>query len=55
MIRALRVILVLTLLLLHVANAEIYELPPEGYDVIGAVSTIAARKEDTLPPEWRGA
>jgi L,D-transpeptidase ErfK/SrfK len=32
----------------HVANAEIYELPPEGYDVIGAVSTIAARKEDTL-------
>jgi len=48
MIRALHVILVLTLLLLHVARAEIYELPPEGYDVIGAVSTIAARKEDTL-------
>jgi L,D-transpeptidase ErfK/SrfK len=36
------------LLLLRVANAEIYESPPEGYDVIGAVSTIAARKEDTL-------
>jgi L,D-transpeptidase ErfK/SrfK len=48
MIRALHVILVLTLLLLHVAKAEIYELPPEGYDVIGAVSTIAARREDTL-------
>ena len=48
MIRALHVILVLTLLLLHVAKAEIYELPPEGYDVIGAISTITARKEDTL-------
>jgi L,D-transpeptidase ErfK/SrfK len=48
MIRALHIILVLTLLLLHVAKAEIYELPPEGYDVIGAVSTIAARREDTL-------
>jgi L,D-transpeptidase ErfK/SrfK len=48
MIRALHVILVLTPLLLHVANAEIYELPPEGYDVIGAISTITARKEDTL-------
>ena len=48
MIRALHVILALSLLLLHVANAEIYELPPEGYDVIGAVSTIAARREDTL-------
>ena len=48
MIRALHVILVLTPLLLHVAKAEIYELPPPGYAVIGAVSTIAARKEDTL-------
>jgi len=48
MIRALHVILVLTPLLLHVAKAEIYELPPEGYDVIGAISTITARKEDTL-------
>ena len=48
MIRAGRIILVCCLLLVHVANAEIYELPPEGYDVIGAVSTIAARKEDTL-------
>ena len=28
--------------------AEIFELPPEGYDVIGAVSTISARQEDTL-------
>ena len=28
--------------------AEIYELPPEGQDVVGAVSTITARYEDTL-------
>ncbi len=30
------------------ARAETYELPPEGFDVIGAVSTIVARHEDTL-------
>ena len=30
------------------AVAEIFELPPEAYDVIGAVSTISARQEDTL-------
>ena len=29
-------------------QAEIYELPPEGQDVVGAVSTITARYEDTL-------
>ena len=29
-------------------HAEVYELPPEGYDVIGTVSTITARYEDTL-------
>ena len=29
-------------------HAEVYELPPEGYDVIGSVSTITARYEDTL-------
>jgi L,D-transpeptidase ErfK/SrfK len=29
-------------------SAEVYELPPEGYDVIGNVSTITARYEDTL-------
>ncbi len=28
--------------------AEIYELPPEGYDVVGAIATITARYEDTL-------
>ena len=35
-------------LLLEVAHADIFELPPEGYDVVGAVSTITARHEDTL-------
>lgn len=29
-------------------RAEIYDLPPAGFDVIGAVSTITARDEDTL-------
>lgn len=35
-------------LLLETASADIYELPPEGFDVIGAVSTITARHDDTL-------
>ena len=30
------------------ARAEIYELPPEGFDVVGAVATVTAREEDTL-------
>jgi L,D-transpeptidase ErfK/SrfK len=34
--------------LVNTSRAEIYELPPEGHDVIGAVSTIIARHEDTL-------
>jgi L,D-transpeptidase ErfK/SrfK len=29
-------------------NAAIYDLPPEGQDVIGAISTVVARYEDTL-------
>jgi L,D-transpeptidase ErfK/SrfK len=32
----------------NAARGEIYELPPVGYDVIGAVSTVTARHEDTL-------
>jgi len=28
--------------------AEVFELPPDGYDVVGSVSTITARYEDTL-------
>ena len=30
------------------ARAEIYELPPDGYDVVGALATITAREDDTL-------
>jgi L,D-transpeptidase ErfK/SrfK len=30
------------------AQAEVYELPPAGNDVIGAVVTISARAEETL-------
>jgi len=41
-------VLLFVLLFVNVAQAEIYELPPEGYDVVGAVSTITARHEDTL-------
>jgi len=35
-------------LLLEAAHADIFELPPAGHDVVGAVSTITARHEDTL-------
>ncbi len=30
------------------AAGEIFELPPAGFDVIGAVATVSARHEDTL-------
>jgi L,D-transpeptidase ErfK/SrfK len=30
------------------ARAEIYELPPPGFDVIGAIATVTARHDDTL-------
>jgi len=33
---------------LTAVRAEIFELPPAGFDVIGAVTTIRARQEDTL-------
>ncbi len=29
-------------------RADVYELPPEGYDVIGALGSVIARYEDTL-------
>ncbi|NIV18579.1 MAG: L,D-transpeptidase family protein [Woeseiaceae bacterium] len=48
MIGVLRFSLLLGLVCVVSARAEIYELPPEGHDVIGAVSTITARYEDTL-------
>jgi L,D-transpeptidase ErfK/SrfK len=38
----------LGLLIAAFSRAEIYELPPDGYDVVGALATIAAREEDTL-------
>ena len=41
-------VLVCLLVAALTARAEIYELPPEGYDVIGAVATVTARHEDTL-------
>ena len=30
------------------SRSEVYELPPEGFDVIGAVATVTARYDDTL-------
>ncbi len=30
------------------SRSEVYELPPKGFDVVGAVSTVTARYEDTL-------
>ena len=41
-------VLICLLVAMQAVRAEIYELPPEGYDIIGAVATIAARHEDTL-------
>ncbi len=45
-----KLILILAALLPATAPvyAEVYELPPPGYDVIGSISTITARYEDTL-------
>ena len=44
----LRCSVLLALFAAVMTRAEIYELPPEGFDVIGAVATITARYEDTL-------
>ena len=30
------------------ALAEVYDLPPEGNDVVGSLTTIMARADDTL-------
>ncbi len=30
------------------ARAEMYDLPPTGNDVVGAVTTVTARADDTL-------
>ncbi len=44
MVRLLPALALLPLL----ASAEVYDLPPVGSDVIGAVSTVRARADDTL-------
>ena len=31
-----------------VVLAEVYDLPPDGSDVVGAVTTVTAREDDTL-------
>jgi L,D-transpeptidase ErfK/SrfK len=41
-------VLLLMFLVTGVARAEVYELPPDGYDVIGALASVSARYEDTL-------
>jgi L,D-transpeptidase ErfK/SrfK len=48
MIRSRITITVLSMLFAVPLRAEIYELPPEGYDVVGAIATVTAREEDTL-------
>ncbi|MGI9249133.1 MAG: L,D-transpeptidase family protein [Woeseiaceae bacterium] len=48
MIRGLASCLITFLLTASPARCEVYELPPEGFDVIGAISTVTARYEDTL-------
>ena len=42
------VVVLICAVVVNTSRAEIYELPPEGHDVIGAVLTVAARHEDTL-------
>ncbi len=48
MIRHLVLCVAACLLAATPARSEVYELPPEGSDVIGAVSTVTASYEDTL-------
>ncbi|MGB5491687.1 MAG: L,D-transpeptidase family protein [Woeseiaceae bacterium] len=48
MIRRILVVLATCLLASSPSQSEVYELPPDGFDVIGAVSTVSARYDDTL-------
>lgn len=48
MSRSAHIVILVGLFMVAGARAEIYELPPAGFDVIGAVATITARDEDTL-------
>lgn len=41
-------VLVAALLMFRQAEAEVFELPPHGQDVIGALSQVNARHDDTL-------
>jgi len=43
-----RLILIGCLALVSPALAEVFELPPEGQDVVGALMTVKARQDDTL-------
>ena len=44
---------VLTLFVTLAVNAEVYDLPLPGNDVIGAITVVPARAEDTLHGETR--
>ncbi|MGI9232411.1 MAG: L,D-transpeptidase family protein [Woeseiaceae bacterium] len=46
--RRLAALLTVCLLASSPLRSEVYELPPDGFDVIGAVSSVTARYEDTL-------
>jgi len=46
--RTQNILVIIALVMASAPRAEIYELPPAGFDVVGAVSTIMARDEDTL-------
>jgi len=47
-VKILRVALALVVLLPAVMRAEVYDLPSPGSDVIGALTVVTAREEDTL-------
>ncbi len=48
MINRLCCCIAIVLLAASPSRAEVYALPPDGFDVIGAISTVTARYEDTL-------
>ncbi|MGB5247859.1 MAG: hypothetical protein WBN34_15015, partial [Woeseia sp.] len=41
-------LIILALAVPQSGSAEVYDLPADGSDVIGAISTIKARADDTL-------
>jgi L,D-transpeptidase ErfK/SrfK len=48
MIERRHMLALLLLALPYAGSAEVYELPPEGNDVVGAITVISARADDTL-------